>query len=706
MKEVSPELDFKSYGFTEADLQREFTINMANPQGMFAKQKKWKLGELLLKLKQVYSSAIGMERVHIADTEASNWLVNKMEAEPNKEELLKSKKIFFEGLQYSSLFEEFLSLKYTTTKRFSASGSDTAIPCLKLIIEQAIAQGVDKVIIGMAHRGRINVMAYILHKQIAHILAGFVGTVPHGSELEWGNSGDVKYHLGCMYKYTTPEGKTVEIQLMPNASHLESVDPVTAGRVRAEQDLTGDVERKKVLGIAIHGDAAFSGQGIVYETLQFADLAGYNSGGTIHIVINNQIGFTTVPRDSRTGSYCTEIAKSIMAPIVHVNSENPEAIIKASEMAAQYRQQFAKDFVIDLIGYRLYGHNEMDQPMFTQPIMYKKIQSMKRVYDKVVEKFLAEGVYSKPEIETLASGVKKGFEEAFANAKTFKFKWEEWRPKVSHRYPLPFEGLKNTGVKIDELKKLNEKINVIPKDYSAHPLVRKVYEARYKTVKDGVGLDWATGEALAWATLLNEGHNIRISGQDVQRGTFSHRHSYCHNQDKDEVYVPLKNISQKQGQFNASNSSLSELAVLGFEIGYQYADPNALVMWEGQFGDFANGAQIMIDQYIASGEAKWGVQCGIVLLLPHGYDGQGSEHSSARLERYLQLCDDDPYSCRLPGHLNRETNWQIINCTTPANYFHALRRQLRRNYRKPLVVMSPKRLLRLREVIYFLFYLD
>jgi 2-oxoglutarate dehydrogenase E1 component len=697
MKAVSPELDYKYYGFTEADLEKEFTLKFSNAQGIFANQEKWKLGDLLRRLGQIYCGKMGIERGHVSDSEATNWLIGKMEADPNKAELLKDKKVFFEGLQYSSLLEEFFHLKYTTTKRFSASGSDSLVPCLKLIINQAIDMGVDKVIIGLSHRGRINAMAYLLHKEIAHILGGFQGTVPQGAELEWGNSGDVKYHLGCMYKYKNADGRTIEIQLMPNASHLESVDPLTAGRVRAEQDLTGDTQRKKVLGILVHGDAAFSGQGVVYETLQFADLAGYNCGGTVHVVVNNQIGFTTVPKDSRTGSYCTEIAKSIMAPIVHVNSEDAEGIIKSSQMAVQYRQQFGKDFVIDLVGYRLYGHNEMDQPMFTQPIMYKKIQSMRRIYDMIIDKYVAEGVYTKAEIENMATNVKKEFEKGFTKAKNLSFKWEEWRPKVSYRYPLPFEGLKNTGIKVEELRKLNEKINVIPKDYVAHPLVRKVYEARYKAIKDGVGIDWATGEALAFATLLKEGHHIRISGQDVQRGTFSHRHSYVHNQDRDEVYVPLKNISEKQGQFNACNSSLSELAVLGFEIGYQYADPNALVMWEGQFGDFANGAQIMIDQYIASGEAKWGVQNGIVLSLPHGYDGQGSEHSSARLERYLQMADDDPYSCRLTGHLNRETNWQIIDCTTPANYFHALRRQLRRDYRKPLVVMAPKRLLRLRD---------
>lgn len=698
IKEVSPELDYKTYGFTEADLEREFTIKMNNPQGIFAKQEKWKLGELIVKLKDIYSRFVGIERAHVMDVEASNWLINKMEEEPNKAVLLNDKKNLFEGLQYSSLFEEFLHKKYTTTKRFSASGSDSLIPCLKLIMDQAIELGADKIILGLSHRGRINAMAYLLHKKIEHILAGFIGTVPQGAELEWGNSGDVKYHLGCLYKYTNDKGRTIEVQLMPNASHLESADPLTVGRVRAEQDYTGDTNRKKVVGILVHGDAAFAGQGVVYETLQFADLAGYNSGGTIHVVVNNQIGFTTVPRDSRTGSYCTEIAKSISAPIFHVNGEDPEAIIKASKIAAEYRHKFSRDIVIDLIGYRLYGHNEMDQPMFTQPIMYKKIQSMKRIYDKVCDKFLAEKVYTKEEIDKLSKNVMKGFEEGFEKSKNMSFKWEEWRPKVSYRYPLPFEGLKITGVNVDKLRAMNEKINVIPKEYSAHPLVRKVYEARYKSVKDGAGIDWATGEALAWATLLAEGHNIRLSGQDVQRGTFSHRHSYLHNQERDEVYVPLKNVAPNQGQFNAINSSLSELAVLGFEIGYQYADPNSLVMWEGQFGDFANGAQIMIDQYVASGEAKWGVQNGIVLLLPHGYDGQGSEHSSARLERYLQLCDDDPYSCRLVGHLNRETNWQVVNCTTPANYFHALRRQLRRDYRKPLIVMAPKRLLRLREV--------
>jgi 2-oxoglutarate dehydrogenase E1 component len=698
-KQPPPDLDYRYYGFKDSDLEREFTIATARPQGILAEKEKWKLGELLKTLREKYCQTLGLERAHITNSEESEWLLKKMEVEKEVPVTLKDRRDFFDSLQWTSLFEEFLQLKFTTTKRFSGSGSDSLLPCLRLVIDYAVEQGVEKIIIGMPHRGRINVLTNIVKKHLEEILAGFQGIIPRAQEPAWGNSGDVKYHLGCMYEFKTPAGKKIEIQLMPNPSHLESVDPVTAGRVRAEQDLIGDTDRKKVLGVLMHGDAAFAGQGIVYETLQFANLHNYNCGGTIHIVVNNQIGFTTVPRDSRPGLYCTEIAKSIGAPIFHVNGEDPDSVIKSCKIAAEYRQKFGRDIVIDLIGYRLYGHNEMDQPAFTQPLMYKKVHSMRRVYDKITEKYLAEGIVKKEEVEAKAAEIKKGFNEALAKAKNLKFSWDEWKPRVSNRMPLPFEGLKNTGIKADKLRAISDKLNFIPKDFAAHPLVRKVYEQRHKTVKDGVGIDWATGEALAWATLLEEGHNVRISGQDVQRGTFSHRHSYLHSQEKDEIYIPLRHVAEKQGKFVASNSSLSELAVLGFEVGYSYADPNNLVMWEGQFGDFANGAQLIIDGYIAAAEAKWGVQSGIVLLLPHGYDGQGAEHSSARLERYLQLCDDDPHSCRLPGHLNRDTNWQVVNCTTPGNYFHALRRQLRRDYRKPLVVMSPKRLLRLREAV-------
>ena len=691
------ELDYKFYGFSEADMEREFMVSVPNQKGLLSKKGKWKLKDLIEELKRIYCGPMSIERAHITKVAQSNWLVDKMETELDKPTRDACKKVFFDELQWTSLFEEFLHTKYTTTKRFSASGSDTMMSCLKLIMDRAIELGVDKIIIGMPHRGRVNVLTHVMHKSLEQILAGFQGAVPQYNEASWGISGDVKYHLGTMYEYKTPDGKKIEIQLMPNPSHLEAIDPVTMGRVRAEQDYTGDKERKKVLGILIHGDAAFSGQGTVYETMQFVDLNGYKSGGTIHIVVNNQIGFTTVPKDSRSGFYCTEIAKTVGAPVFHVNGEDAESVIKASRLATEYRHEFANDVVIDLVGYRLYGHNEMDQPMFTQPTMYKQIQAMASIYNRLTEKFLKDGSIKKEELDAKAAVIKKEFEQAFTKAKNLKFNWEEWRPKVSHRLPLPFEGLKNTGVDLTRLRKISDKINTIPNDFAAHPLVRKVYEQRKKTVTEGAGMDWATGEALAWATLLEEGHTVRISGQDVQRGTFSHRHSYLHSQERDELYIPLRNISKQQGFFSAHNSSLSELAVLGFEIGYEYANPNSLVMWEGQFGDFANGAQIMIDTIIAAGEAKWGVQSGLVMMLPHGYDGQGSEHSSARLERYLQLADDDPYSCRLPGHLNRDTNWQIVNCTLPGNYFHVLRRQLRRDYRKPLIVMSPKRLLRLRD---------
>jgi 2-oxoglutarate dehydrogenase E1 component len=694
-----PDLDYKYYGFTEADLDKEFPVILPNAKGLIATKNKWKLRDLIAELKKTYCETITLERSHITKAEESDWLVNKMEAKLDPKVLDEGKKVYFDELQWTSLFEEFLAKKYTTTKRFSASGSDALLPCLKLIMNRAIELGVDKIIIGMPHRGRVNVMTHLLHKELEQILAGFQGAVPIVNEAAWGSSGDVKYHLGSMYEYTDKSGRKIEIQLMPNPSHLESIDPITMGRVRAEQDYTGDKERKKVLGILVHGDAAFSGQGVVYETMQFLDLNGYRCGGTVHVIVNNQIGFTTVPRDSRSGYYCTDIAKSVGAPVFHLNSEDPEAVVKASRLAAEYRQQFSKDVVIDLFGYRLYGHNEMEQPMFTQPIMYKKIQSMVGIYNRLTDKFVKEGFLKKEDIEARANEIKKGFEDAFVKAKDLKFNWEEWRPKVSNRLLLPFERQKITGVDLPRLRKISNVINKIPDDFAAHPLVRKVYEQRKNNVAEGKNLDWATGEALAWATLLEEGHDVRISGQDVQRGTFSHRHSYLHSQERDRIYIPLRHIGPNQGHYTAHNSSLSELAVLGFEIGYEYANPNSLVIWEGQFGDFANGAQVMIDTYIAAGETKWGVQSGIVLLLPHGYDGQGAEHSSARLERFLQMTDDDPYALKLPGYLIKNCNWQVVNCTTPSNYFHVLRRQLRRDFRKPLIVMSPKRLLRLREAV-------
>ena len=382
---------------------------------------------------------------------------------------------------------------------------------------------------------------------------------------------------------------------------------------------------------------------------------------------------------------------------MHVNGEDPDAVIKAAKICTEYKSAFSKDAVLDLFGYRLYGHNEMEQPSFTQPLMYKRIHSMKRLYDKIRDKYVAEGIVNKDETDKREKELRKEFDAALAASKKLTFSWAEWKPKVSSRTPKPIKS-KDTGLTADHIRALSEKINIIPKDFVAHPLVRKVYEQRHKTIEAGSGIDWASGEALAWAALLEEGYNIRLAGQDVQRGTFSHRHSYVHSQEKDDVYIPLRNVSQNQGTFNAINSALSELGVLGFEIGYAYADPNYMVLWEGQFGDFADNGQSMIDGYISAAEAKWGIQTGITLLLPHGYDGQGAEHSSARLERYLQLADDPLNSPKEPDHLNRDTNWQVVNCTLPANYFHVLRRQLQRDYRKPLIVMSPKRLLRLREV--------
>ena len=547
---------------------------------------------------------------------------------------------------------------------------------MEQIIKRGGQLGVKEVKIGMPHRGRLNVLANLLQKTYKRILNEFIGE--HYSSKD--STGDVKYHLGASSNRDF-DGNLVHISLTENPSHLEAVDPVVLGQTRAKQFFHQDKKRQKVVPILIHGDAAFAGQGVVAECFAMSGLRGHNTGGTIHIIVNNQIGFTTSPRFARSSPYPSDIAKMVEAPILHVNGDDPEAVVHCARIAVEFRQKFNRDIVVDMICYRRFGHNEGDEPSFTQPTMYQKIKKHPSTLSVYAEKLIKEGTISEEEFIIMKTNFKNLLNEQFKTAKEYKPKLE-WFEGVWSRYK-PERGKDKrgiTGVSIDKIRKIGEKITFIPQDFNVHPTIKKIYENKKKMFQTGKGFDWATAEQLAFATLLEEGYPVRLSGQDSGRGTFSQRHSVLRDQKNNNHYIPLNNISKKQKKFEVIDSLLSELAVLGFEYGYALSEPTTLVVWEAQYGDFANGAQVVIDQFVTSGERKWSRANGIVMLLPHGYEGQGPEHSSARLERFLQLCAQE--------------NIQVMNCTTPANYFHALRRQIHRDYRKPLIIMTPKSLLR------------
>ena len=548
---------------------------------------------------------------------------------------------------------------------------------MEQIIKRGGQLGVKEVKIGMPHRGRLNVLANLLQKTYKRILNEFIGE--HYSSAK-DSTGDVKYHLGASSNRDF-DGNLVHISLTENPSHLEAVDSVVLGQTRAKQFFHQDKKRQKVVPILIHGDAAFAGQGVVAECFAMSGLRGHNTGGTIHIIVNNQIGFTTSPRFARSSPYPSDIAKMVEAPILHVNGDDPEAVVHCARIAVEFRQKFNRDIVVDMICYRRFGHNEGDEPSFTQPIMYQKIKKHPSTLSVYAEKLIKEGTISEEEFTIMKTNFKNLLNEQFKTAKEYKPKLE-WFEGVWSRYK-PERGKDKrgiTGVSIDKIRKIGEKITFIPQDFNVHPTIKKIYENKKKMFQTGKGFDWATAEQLAFATLLEEGYPVRLSGQDSGRGTFSQRHSVLRDQKNNNHYIPLNNISKKQKKFEVIDSLLSELAVLGFEYGYALSEPTTLVVWEAQYGDFANGAQVVIDQFVTSGERKWSRANGIVMLLPHGYEGQGPEHSSARLERFLQLCAQE--------------NIQVMNCTTPANYFHALRRQIHRDFRKPLIIMTPKSLLR------------
>ena len=674
-RDVHPELNPKTYGFKEDDWDRPIFID--NVLGMESAT----LRQIMEIVKETYCGSIGIEFMHVQDPAQKAWIQERIESIRNTTEFTKrGKKAIYERLVGAETFEQFLHKKYAGTKRFGLDGSETVVPAIEQILKRGSQLGMKEVVIAMAHRGRLNLLYNILNKPFRAIISEFLGNQANPEEA--GGSGDVKYHMGASADREF-DGNNVHLSLQPNPSHLEVVAPVVIGRVRAKQNQHNDTnDRSSVLGIVLHGDAAFAGQGVVAETFDFSGLRGYRTGGTIHIVVNNQIGFTTSPNYSRSSPYCTDVAKMVMAPIMHINGDDPEAVIHASRIATEFRQKFACDVVLDIISYRRYGHNEGDEPAFTQQIMYKKIGSHDSISTIYGKKLVNEGILTnqqaKDEVDNHNQFLEKEF-QAGANYKPNKADWLEgqWANlRAAHGDDRRGE----TSVSTDDLKLIGNAITTIPENIQVNKKLTRIVEARKKAIDTGEGIDWSTAEHLAFGSLLLEGHPVRLSGQDSCRGTFSQRHAVFVDQVKEERYTPLNNIKENQENFEVIDSPLSEASVLGFEYGYSLTEPTALVMWEAQFGDFANGAQVIVDQFISSGEAKWLRMSGLVMLLPHGYEGQGPEHSSARLERYLQLCGED--------------NMQVLNCSTPANYFHALRRQLKRDFRKPLIIMTPKSLLR------------
>ena len=671
-----PELDPKTYGFTDADLDRPIFID--HVLGLESAT----LREILSILRETYCGAIGVEFMHIQHPEEKAWIQRRIESIQNRTQFTqRGKQAIFERLVEAEGFEQFLHTKYVGTKRFGLDGGESLIPALEQILKRGSQLGVKNVVLGMPHRGRLNVLANIMHKPYEAIISEFQGFSANPEDVQ--GSGDVKYHLGTSADRTF-DGNTVHLSLTANPSHLEAVDPVVLGKVRANQGMRGDLGRKQVMGLLMHGDAAFAGQGLVAECLGLSELKGYRTGGTIHFIVNNQIGFTTAPHYSRSSPYPSDVAKMIQAPIFHVNGDDPEAVVHVARIATEFRQEFGRDVIIDMFCYRRHGHNEADEPMFTNPIMYRTIAGHPTTRDIYARQLTTEGLYTGEQAEQVVGDFRARMETAFETGSAYrpdKADWLEgkWEGLIQLTGEEEMEEF-DTAIEMDLLDQVGRAISRPPKDFTINSKILRQLKAKRKMIEDGSGIDWATAEALAFGSLLAEGTTVRLSGQDSGRGTFSHRHSVLVDQDNEDRYIPLNNIRGDQASFEVIDSPLSEASVLGFEYGYSLSDPKALVLWEGQFGDFANGAQVIIDQFISSGESKWLRLSGLVMLLPHGYEGQGPEHSSARPERYLQLCAED--------------NMQVVNLTTPAQYFHALRRQMRRNYRKPLVVISPKSLLR------------
>jgi len=675
-----PELMPETYGFGPGDMDRLVYIDMVLGLEMAT------MRDILALLRRTYCGKIGYEFMHISSPEQKAWIQQRIEGPDKDIEFTKlGKQAIMAKLIEAESFERFLDKKYTGTKRFGLEGGEAMVPALEQIIKRGGQLGIREIVIGMPHRGRLNVLTNVMGKPYRAIFHEFKGGSSNPEDVE--GSGDVKYHLGVSSDRSF-DGNNVHLSLTANPSHLEIVDPVVLGKSRAKQDQAGDKERSTVLPLLLHGDAAFAGQGVVWECFGLSGLKGHRTGGSIHFIVNNQIGFTTAPRHGRSSPYPSDVARGIEAPIFHVNGDDPEAVVHVARIATEFRQQFHKPVVIDMFCYRRHGHNEGDEPSFTQPLMYKRIRSHPTVVDIYSKKLIGEGLYTQDQIEAMKEQTMARLEEEFQAGQNYLPNKADWLDGRWSGITLAEEGPRrgNTGVALDTLRRIGEKITKIPADFKAHKTIERLFANRRKMIEDGKGIDWAMAEALAFASLVHEGYPVRLSGQDSERGTFSQRHAVIVDQETEKRYTPINHIAKGQeAKLEVINSMLSEEAVLGFEYGYSLAEPNALVLWEAQFGDFANGAQVVIDQFLSSGERKWLRMSGLVMLLPHGYEGQGPEHSSARLERFLQLSAED--------------NWQVANCTTPANYFHILRRQIHRSFRKPLVLMTPKSLLRHKRVV-------
>jgi 2-oxoglutarate dehydrogenase E1 component len=673
------DLDYKTYGFSDDDLDKEIYLDTYTAM---AGRERATLAEVLEIMRATYCASIGVEYMHIQDVEERAWIQEQMEGVDFRADFSADlKKRIYKDMVEAEGFENYLQVKHTGTKRFGLDGGESMIPCIERMLRTAAYVGIEEVVIGMPHRGRLNLLARTMGKPYVAIFSEFQGNSAHPDDVQ--GSGDVKYHLGASADREFTEGN-MHLSLTANPSHLECVNPVVLGKVRAKQAMRGDEAREKVMGLLLHGDAAFAGQGIVPESLDMSQLRGYRTGGTIHIVVNNQIGFTTNPQHSRSTPYPTDIAKGMQAPIFHVNGDDPVAVCRVADLAVHFRQKFKRDVVIDMFCYRRHGHNEGDEPMFTQPIMYTAIAKHPPTRQILRDELIAEGAMTEAEATKIEDDFKTHLDAEFEAAANYKSNKADWLEGT-------WEGLTYlsgdeekhddlTGVDLDVLKEIGHSLAREPAGINTNRKLLRQLKAKGDMMDSGEGLDWAMGEALAFGSLLLEGFKVRLSGQDSGRGTFSHRHCVIVDQDNENRYYPLSEIRPDQAKFEVMDSPLSEFAVAGFEYGYSLADPETLTIWEAQFGDFANTAQVIFDQFLSSGESKWLRFCGLVMLLPHGMEGQGPEHSSARLERFLQLCAQD--------------NMQVVNITSPANFFHALRRQMARNFRKPLVVMSPKSLLR------------
>ena len=676
-KKYIPDLDPNTYGIEDVDLDKEVFID-----GVFGINT-ISIKKLIKILEKYYCGKIGTQFMHIQDKEQRDWIMDKIENVKPKEIFTdKGKKAILERLTAAEVFENFLDKKYTGTKRFGLEGAESLIPALEQILKYGGKNGIEEVVLGMPHRGRLNVLANFMKKPFSAIFSEFQGNASNPDDVQ--GSGDVKYHLGTSSDRIFDNIK-VHLSLTANPSHLEAVNPVVIGKVRAKQDQKNDADRKKVVGLLMHGDAAFSGQGLVPETLDLSGLKGYKTGGTIHFIVNNQIGFTTSPTFSRSGPYCSDVALMVEAPIFHVNGDDPEAVVYVSRIATEFRQKFNKDVVIDMFCYRRQGHNESDEPAFTQPIMYRKIKDHVTTRSIYAKKLVKEKIINEKEVQELFYNWTENLEKDLEAGKNYKPNKADWLE--GSWSGLEKKGIEKpkivTGLPKEFLKAIGTKITTIPKGFNINNKILRQFQKRYKNIAEGKNIDWAYAESLALASLLNQGISVRLSGQDCGRGTFSQRHAIISDQENENKYSTLNSVVKNGSRVEIVDSPLSEAAVLGFEYGYTLAEPNTLVMWEAQFGDFANGAQLIIDQFIVSGESKWLRMSGLTMLLPHGYEGQGPEHSSARIERFLQMAAED--------------NIQIVNCTVPSNYFHVLRRQMLRKFRKPLIIFTPKSLLRHKE---------